>query len=108
MGETAADETSQTPFKLFLGSLSLTLGNPKTAVFFLALLPTVIKLETLTVPAFLEIAGAIAVLLPIILGGYALLAARARRLFRSPRSLKMMNRGTGAAMATAAVVVASR
>jgi threonine/homoserine/homoserine lactone efflux protein len=107
VGEAGVDE-AQTPFKLFLGSLSLTLGNPKTAVFFLALLPTVIRLETLTVPAFLEIAGVIAVLLPAILWGYTWLAARARRLFRSPGSLKIINRGTGAAMAGAAVVVASR
>ena len=107
LDETAVD-ASQTSLKLFLGSLSLTLGNPKTMVFFLALLPTVIKLETLTVPAFLEIVAVIVLLLPVILGGYALLASRARRFFRSPRSLKAMNRGTGAVMAGAAVVVATR
>jgi threonine/homoserine/homoserine lactone efflux protein len=104
----AAVETLQTPLKSFLGSLSLTLGNPKTMVFFLALLPTVVKLETLTVPAFLEIAGSIVLLLPAILSGYALLASRARRFFRNPRAVKIMNRSTGAVMATAAVAVATR
>ena len=101
-------EASQTPFKLFLGGLSLTLGNPKAIVFFLALLPTVINLATLTVAAFVEIACAIAVLMPIVLGGYALLASRARRFFRNERSMKALNRSTGAVMASAAVVVASR
>jgi threonine/homoserine/homoserine lactone efflux protein len=107
MGEEPV-ESSQSPFKLFLGSLSLTLGNPKTMIFFLALLPTVVKLETLTVPAFLEIAAGIVVLLPVILGGYAFVAARARRFFRNPRAIKMVNRSTGAVMASAAVAVATR
>jgi threonine/homoserine/homoserine lactone efflux protein len=77
-------------------------------VFFLALLPTFVKLETLTVPAFLEMAVVIAVMLPVILGGYALLASRARSFFRNPGAVKMVNRGTGAVMATAAVAVATR
>jgi threonine/homoserine/homoserine lactone efflux protein len=32
---------AERPVKLFLGSLALTMGNPKTMVFFLAVLPTV-------------------------------------------------------------------
>ena len=107
-GSDAPVAASQAPFKLFLGGLSLTLGNPKTIVFFLALLPTVINLQTLTAAAFAEIACAIAVLLPLVLGGYALLASRARQFFRNERSMKALNRGTGAVMASAAVMVASR
>jgi len=101
-------DASQSSFKLFLGSLSLTLGNPKVMVFFLALLPTVINLQTLTVPAYLELAAAIVVILPTVLGGYALLASRARRFFRSERSVKALNRSTSAVMASAAVIVASK
>jgi len=92
----------------FLGSLALTLGNPKTMVFFLALLPTVIDLETLTVAGFLELAAAIAVVVPTVLGLYTLAAAKARGLFRSPRALRVVNRGTGVAMAGAAVTVATQ
>jgi threonine/homoserine/homoserine lactone efflux protein len=99
---------AEQPMKLFLGSLALTLGNPKTMIFFLALLPTVVKLETLTTAGFLELAIAICILLPMVLGGYVIAAARARRLFKSRRALRNINRGTGAAMAGAAVMVASR
>src|SRR5262245_5114495 len=101
-------DASQKPTRLFLGALSLTLGNPKTMVFFLALLPTVVKLETLTVAGFIEIAAVICVVLPIVLGSYAYAAARARRLLKSPRAIRMVNRGSATAMASAAVVIATK
>jgi threonine/homoserine/homoserine lactone efflux protein len=86
----------------------LTLANPKTAIFFLALLPTVVRLEELTVFGFLEIVAVISIGLPLVLGGYVLLAARARRIFKSERAVRTLNRSTGAAMACAAVAVATR
>jgi threonine/homoserine/homoserine lactone efflux protein len=103
-----AIDGGQKPLQLFFGSLALTLANPKTAVFFLALLPTVLELERLTVAGFLEVIAVISLVLPLVLGGYVLLATRARRMFRSPTALRRINRGTGAAMACAAVAVATR
>jgi threonine/homoserine/homoserine lactone efflux protein len=106
--EQAPVDSGQKPMQLFLGSLALTLANPKTAIFFLALLPTVVRLEDLTVAGFLEIVAVISLGLPLVLGGYVLLAARARRIFKSERAVRNINRGTGAAMACAAVAVATR
>jgi threonine/homoserine/homoserine lactone efflux protein len=96
------------PSQLFLGSLTLTLANPKPMIFFLALLPTVVKLETLSLPGFLEIALVISVVLPLVLGAYVIAAARARRFFKSARAVRNLNRGTGVALAGAAVAVATR
>lgn len=101
-------DDGQKPLQLFLGSLALTMANPKTAIFFLALLPTVVRLEDLTVAGFLEITATILIVLPLVLGGYVLLAARARRIFKSERAVRRINRTTGAAMACAAVAVATR
>jgi threonine/homoserine/homoserine lactone efflux protein len=98
----------QPPLRLFLGSLSLTLANPKTIAFFLALLPTVVHLESLTLPGFCAVVLAICVVLPFTLGCYVLLAARTRTLFQSPRSLRALNRGAGIAIAGAAVTIATR
>ena len=103
---TDAIDKSQKPLKLLLGSLALTLGNPKPMVFFLALLPTVVKLETLDIAGFLEIAAAICIVLPLVLGAYAFAASRARRLLQSPRAVRIMNRSGATAMAGAAVVIA--
>jgi threonine/homoserine/homoserine lactone efflux protein len=106
--EQQAVDTGQKPMQLFLGSLALTMANPKTAIFFLALLPTVVRLEELTVFGFLEIVAVISIVLPLVLGGYVFLAARARRIFKSARAVRTINRSTGAAMACAAVAVATR
>jgi threonine/homoserine/homoserine lactone efflux protein len=98
----------QRPRGLFWGSLTLTLSNPKPMLFFIALLPTVVPLERLGALGHLEIVGAIAIILPVTLGGYVLLATRARAWLRSPRAVKMVNRGSGTLMAAAAVAVATR
>lgn len=98
----------QKPLQLFLGSLALTLANPKTIFFFLALLPTVVRLEQLTLLGFIEIVLTISIVLPLTLGAYVVLAARARRVFKSATAVRRINRGSGAAMACAAVAVATR
>ncbi len=106
--EGSVEARGQRPLQLFLGSLALTLGNPKTMIFFLAVLPTVVDLKKLSVIGFLEIVLAILVVLPVVLGGYAFGASRARRLFSTPKSVRWVQRGTGVAMASAAVAVATR
>ena len=106
-GESPLD-AGQKPLQLFLGSLTLTLANPKTIIFFLALLPTVVHLEELTLIGFAEIVLAISIVLPLTLGIYVLLADRARRIFKSSTAVRRINRGTGAVMACAAVAVATR
>ncbi len=94
--------------RLFLGTLALTLGNPKTMLFFVALLPIVVPLDALGPADYLEIVAAIVVILPLVLGAYALAATRARQFFRRPQSVRLMNRCAGSAMAGAALVIAMR
>jgi threonine/homoserine/homoserine lactone efflux protein len=101
-----ADAASQRPTRLFAGSLALTLGNPKTMVFFLALLPTVVHLDALSIAGFAEIAAVIAIVLPVVLGAYVLAAARARRLLQNPRAVRTVNRTGATVMAGAAIAVA--
>jgi len=106
--DSAAGPSPESRVRLFLSSLSLTLGNPKAIVFYLALLPTVIDLQNLTVAAFLEVAGAIGVILSTVMTSYSIAALRARRLFKSHRAVRWLNRGTGTVMAGAALTVAVR
>jgi len=101
-----ADEPSQRASRLFLGSLALTMGNPKTMVFFLALLPSVVRLDQLSTTGFVELAAVIAVVLPAVLGAYVVAAARARRLLRNPRTVRLVNRSGATVMAGAAIAVA--
>jgi threonine/homoserine/homoserine lactone efflux protein len=106
--EVSNRQASQRPLRLFLGSLSLTLGNPKPMIFFIALLPAVVRLQTLHFVDYVLILLAVTLILPLVLGAYSFAASRARRFFRKDSSIRLLNRGAGAAMAGAAVVVASQ
>jgi len=108
MGDEAASARRERPIQLFMGSLALTMGNPKTMVFFLAVLPTVVELNRLTVGGFFEIALLICGVLPTVLGSYAFFAGRARKHLTRPQSVRWVQRGTGVVMAGAAVAVATR
>jgi threonine/homoserine/homoserine lactone efflux protein len=103
-----AEIKDESAAKLFLASLALTLGNPKVIAFFLALLPTVIDLASLTSGSFALLAALCALILPAVLLVYALAAGQARALFTSVKAQRAFNRGTGAMMAGVAVAVAAR
>ncbi|MBR0646134.1 LysE family translocator [Plastoroseomonas hellenica] len=104
----AADASPDSNARLFLTGLAINLGNPKVIAFFLALLPTVVDLRTLTPAGFAELALLVAVIASGVLGAYAAAAARARRLFASPRALRLMNRGGAVAMVGAAAAMLAR
>ena len=92
----------------FLAGLSLTLGNPKTMSFYLALLPVMVDMAHLTVAGFLEIVALILILLPAIMWTYALAANQARAVFRSPAAMRRVNRAASVALAGAAGMIATR
>jgi threonine/homoserine/homoserine lactone efflux protein len=106
--EQIGPKSESTPFKTFLAGLSLTMGNPKTIVFYLALLPTVVPLDQITPLAFTELTAIVVVVLLLIGCGYAFLAARAREFFKSPKAIRRLNKTAGVMMATAAGFVVVR
>jgi threonine/homoserine/homoserine lactone efflux protein len=106
--EELRDPSDRKAWRLFVGGISLTLGNPKVMVFFMALLPTIIDLNRLTLPAFCQVAIVICVILPFVLTLYTLAAMRARRFFQAQRPARLLNRVSGTVMAGAAVTVLSR
>lgn len=102
------DAQSEGGWSAFLASYVLTLGNPKTMVFFLSIMPLVVTPEALDRVAIVELALTCAVVLAVIFSGYVALAARARRLFTSTEALSRINRATAGVMGCAALAVASR
>ncbi len=106
---TATRAIEQPPLQLFLGSPPLTLANPKTIAFFLALLPTVVHLESLTLSGFFAVVLAICVVLPFTLGCYVLLAARTRiAVCRARVTCVRSIAAPGLVIAGAAVAIATR
>lgn len=96
-------------WQTFIAGFALTLGNPKTIIFYLALLPTVVPLDQpITALGFFELVAIVTVVLLAIGCAYAALAAAARDLFQSNRAIRNLNRTAGAIMAAAAVFVVAR
>ena len=104
----SASAASRTGTGMFLAGLAVTLGNPKIMVFYLALLPTIIDLAGITLLAWLELTGVMLAVLAVIDLAYIVLAARTRRLLRSPRALRIANRTSATILGGAAATLATQ
>ena len=100
------DHTS--PQKMFAAGMVLTLGNPKIVIFYLALLPAIIDLQTLTVTGWLELTVTMLLILILIDLIWVVLAASARRLLKTPAAVRTANRLSAGIMAGAATAIVTR
>ena len=89
----------------FLGTLTLTLSNPKVIVFFLSLMPLVVDVKAVTIAASASMLAVMALVNGICITAVLFMAAQARRVFRSPLALTCINRTSAGMMAGAAVVI---
>lgn len=90
------------------GGLAMGLSNPKTMLFYLALVPNLIDVAQLGPMGFAELCAVVTLVLAAVFTVYVTLAGRARGLFRSARAMRLVNRGSGAVIAGTALVVATR
>jgi threonine/homoserine/homoserine lactone efflux protein len=100
---------AQSPTKLFLAGMTVTLGNPKIMMFYVALLPAIIDLGAVTLTGWAELVVTMFVVLVAIDLAWVFLASRARRFLRSPRAVRIANRvsaGTTATSSQAACITA--
>lgn len=104
-GELPRDDS---PMKLFLAGMAVTLGNPKIMMFYLALLLTIVDLISVSVIGWAELTATMALVLIAIDCTWVLAAAQARRLIRSPRAMRIANRISAGTMAGAAAAIAAR
>src|SRR6201999_3292835 len=99
--------SGQSPWKMFGAGLTITLGNPKIMVFYLALLPTLVDLDRISVPAWIELTAVTLLVLTAVDLAWAFLAVRARKLLTSRKAVKIANRTSATMMAGAAAVIAA-
>jgi len=92
----------------FFAGLALTLGNPKTIVFYLAIIPAVIDLHAVDAASFGVLALVTVAVLYAVMTPYLALASRARVALRNPSAIKFLNRGAAIAMAGAAGWIIAR
>lgn len=104
-------QPAPTPLRLartLCGGLALTLGNPKVIVFYVGFLPTFVDLRTLDASGAALVAATTVCVVGSVLGGYAVMAARARRLLSTPRATRLLHRGAGAVMVGTGAAIATR
>ncbi|MDW6021802.1 LysE family translocator [Mesorhizobium sp. BAC0120] len=94
--------------KLFFAGMAVTLGNPKIMMFYLALLPTIIDLNSVTVLGWAELTITMVLVLITVDVAWAAAASQARRLLRSAPAMKIANRISAGTMAGAAAAIAAR
>jgi threonine/homoserine/homoserine lactone efflux protein len=99
--------SAQSPWRMFGAGLTITLGNPKIMVFYLALLPTIVDLDGVGAAAWVELTAVTLLVLMSVDFAWALLAVRARRLLTSRKAVKIANRTSATMMAGAAAVIAA-
>lgn len=93
-------------FSIFLTGFVLNLGNPKMPLFYVALLPNIVG-ASLTVDHLAALAAVILCVEVVVIGGRVLLAVRARKLLRSERIVRRVNRVAGGVMIGSGVAVAA-
>jgi threonine/homoserine/homoserine lactone efflux protein len=106
-GEKALPE-ARSGTKLFFAGLTVTLGNPKIMMFYVALLPAIIDLGAVTLIGWAELIMTMFVVLVAIDLAWVFLASRARLFLKSPRAVRVANRLSAGTMAGAAAAIAAR
>ncbi len=99
---------SRSAAKMFFAGLTVTLGNPKIMMFYVALLPSIIDLNGVSVTGWLELVAAMLIVLATVDILWIMLANKARQFLKSPRALKVANRISAGTMAGAAAAIATR
>lgn len=92
----------------FLSGLLVTLGNPKTMLFYVALVPTLIDIGSIGLREYAMLLAGTFVVLLIVLVPYMLLASRARTFLKKPRALQILNRVAASILAGTAAFIAAR
>ena len=92
----------------FVSGLLVTLGNPKTMLFYVALVPTLISIDSVGMREYGLLLLTTFVVLLVVLIPYMLLASRARTLLKQPRALQALNRVAASILAGTAAFIATR
>jgi threonine/homoserine/homoserine lactone efflux protein len=98
------EENQSTLYASYLGGLTITLGNPKTIAFYLALLPVVIDLQQITIQTWLFVLIPLTITVLAGVGGVFIVGAASLRKGLSKSKVQhRIHKGASAAMCAAAI-----
>ena len=108
LAEGRANTRTQSRTARIAAGLAVTMGNPKAMLFYVALLPSLVDAESLSVGAVVPLYVGVVVILSLSFTAYSLAAEAARKTMTSAKAVRRANRTTASALGGAAVWIASR
>lgn len=106
--ETKARTEATSPLKMLAHAWLITALNPKSITFFVAFLPQFLDAKAPFLPQMAIFEATFLTLAFLNAFGYALVASKARNLFRSERAIRAFNRTGGTLLIGAGVMTATR
>ncbi len=105
----AGDTAKPASFLVETGlGLAMTLSNPLALVFYVALLPGVIDVSGISLGSYAILCSIVVAVMAAIVAAYGVMAELARKQFASSSSKARIDRTSGAMMAGAALLIATR
>jgi threonine/homoserine/homoserine lactone efflux protein len=106
--EASATSTAPSGKGAFISGVLVTIGNPKSVLFYISILPTVVDINSLSSLDVVVLLSITAIILTIVQFPFAIAGARTRRALQSPRAMRILNRGAAVCMGGAAATIAVR
>ncbi|MEN3929683.1 LysE family translocator [Microvirga sp. W0021] len=107
-GQIDMKDTSNRKASGFWVGLSVALSNPKTIMFYLAILPTLIDIGHVGFKLYGILTATIFFTLFVVMGSYVLLAAGIKQAFKQSSAVRIFQRSTSMIMAGAAAMIVAR
>ncbi len=104
---TANKQYLQNRLSCFFTGLMITLSNPKAILFYLAILPAILDLRTVSASQLIPIMVINALVVTVVIGSYSAVAARVRQFFKNAKAMRKLNKGAGGVMITAGFGIAA-
>ena len=101
----AQGATQQNGMRSLVAGFTVTLGNPKTIIFYMALLPSVLDLRKVHLGQWSLLSALTVLVLFAVLSPYAVLAAKARGMMKSTHALARINRAAAGIIGAAGVLI---
>ncbi|WP_108818542.1 LysE family translocator [Pseudovibrio sp. Alg231-02] len=106
-GTAAITQNTKSSAKTLVSGMLITLSNPKGLLFYAALMPSVVPMETITTIGLVELMFVTLAVLSLVFAIYIGVTVRARSLLTSEKAVTRLNKSASVAMfGTAAAIVA--
>jgi threonine/homoserine/homoserine lactone efflux protein len=91
-----------------LAGFSITMGNPKAMLFYIALLPSLVSPERISIPMVMSLFLAVIAVLTTVFVIYVFAAEKTRSVMTSNQSVQTFNRVTATALGGAAIWIGTK